>query len=162
MKPSDLRQLVVDLHREKAALRRRHEVVARLARQYDLNNTYQYILAREDEHLSWLLDAISALGGTPAAPGPDQTVSVGKGDEGLRTLASQDAALLDAFVNAWRDRVASITNARHRLMVDLMLGESLEHARLFRQAAGGRLDLLGRRTGGERTGGSVLPSRWVE
>ncbi len=35
-------------------------------------------------------------------------------------------------------------------MLDLVLGESLEHARLFQQAAGGRLDLLGRRRGGER------------
>ena len=31
-----------------------------------------------------------------------------------------------------------------------MLGEMLEQARFFHQAAGGRVDLLGRRTGGER------------
>ena len=47
-------------------------------------------------------------------------------------------------------------------MLELMLGETQEQARLFHQAAGGRLDLLGRRTGGDRLAGSVLPTRWVE
>ncbi len=47
-------------------------------------------------------------------------------------------------------------------MIELMLGEMLEQARLFHQAAAGRVDLLGRRTGGDRTPGVVLPTRWVE
>jgi hypothetical protein len=65
-------------------------------------------------------------------------------------------------VSGWRGRLAVVKNARHRLMLDLILGETLEQARLFRQAAAGQLDMLGRRTGGERTPGVVLPSRWVE
>ena len=74
----------------------------------------------------------------------------------------EDAQALDAFVTAWRPRAAGITHARHRLMVQLMLGEMLEQARLFHQGATGRVDLLGRRTGGDRTPGVVLPTRWVE
>lgn len=130
--------------------------------QYDLNNTYQYILAREVEHLAWLVDAILALGGTAPREAAEVAVTAGKGPDALRALANQDADRLDAFVQAWRPQVAGITNARHKLMLDLMLGEALEHARLFRQAGAGRVDLLGRRTGGDRTAGTVLPSRWVE
>ncbi len=47
-------------------------------------------------------------------------------------------------------------------MLELVLGEVAEQARFFHQGAGGRLDLLGRRTGGERVEGRVLPTRWVE
>jgi hypothetical protein len=47
-------------------------------------------------------------------------------------------------------------------MLNVVLGETLEHARFFEQAAGGRADLLGRRDGGESTGGEVLPVRWIE
>ena len=43
-----------------------------------------------------------------------------------------------------------------------MLGEMQEQARLFHQAATGREDLIGRRTGGAPSVGSVLPTRWVE
>ena len=60
--PRTARQLV-DAFGEKAALRRRHEAVARLAGQYDLNNTYQYVIAREDQHLAWLAAAIADSGG---------------------------------------------------------------------------------------------------
>ncbi len=159
--PALLRQLV-DILGEKAALRRRHEAVARLAGQYDLNNTYQYVIAREDEHLSWLASAVLDLGGTAPADLPPIDAPAVKGDAAVRGLVSEDARALDAFVNAWRPRVAAITHARHKLMVGLMLGEMLEQARLFHQAAGGRVDLLGRRTGGDRTPGVVLPTRWVE
>ena len=56
----------------------------------------------------------------------------------------------------------AVTHARHRTMLNVMLGESLEHQRLFEQAAAGFEDLLGRRTGGAARVGGVLPTRWQE
>ena len=55
-----------------------------------------------------------------------------------------------------------MTHARHRKMLDVVLGESREHQRFFEQAAAGIEDLLGRRTGGVPRQGSVLPVRWME
>ena len=55
-----------------------------------------------------------------------------------------------------------MTHARHRNMLDVIFGESLEHKRLFDQAAAGFEDLLGRRTGGVPRQGAVLPTRWME
>lgn len=162
MKPTDLLKRLLDVHEEKAALRRRHEAVARIAAQYDVNNTYQYVIAREDEHLSWLADAIRDMGGTAPAPSEPETVAAVKGDEAFGGIVQNDAGAIDAFVAAWRPRAAGISHARHQLMLNLMLGEMQEQARLFHQAAAGRTDLLGRRTGGEHTPGSVLPTRWVE
>ena len=54
-------------------------------------------------------------------------------------------------------------NARHRLMLNVILGETLEQERFFEQALAGRTDLLGRRSDavGPRVG-SVLPTRWIE
>jgi hypothetical protein len=162
VKPTETLQLLLDAYAAKAALRRRHEAVARVIGNYDVNNSYQYVIAREDQHLRWLDDAIVALGGTVPAPLAPETVVPAKGDDGVRQLLDADAKGLDEFVDGWRARASALTNARHRLMLDLMLGETLEQARLFHQAAGGRLDLLGRRTGGDRLAGSVMPTRWVE
>ncbi len=56
-----------------------------------------------------------------------------------------------------------MTNARHRKMLSVVLGETLEQKRFFEQAAAGRTDLLGRR--GASLGpshGEVLPTRWLE
>jgi hypothetical protein len=47
-------------------------------------------------------------------------------------------------------------------MLNVVLGESMEHRRFFEQAASGLEDLLGRRTGGVHRQGSVLPTRWME
>jgi len=58
--------LLEDFYREKLAMRLRHEAAARLVGQYDVNNTYQYIVAREDVQLSWLAKALQELGSTPA------------------------------------------------------------------------------------------------
>jgi hypothetical protein len=162
VKPTEILQRILAAYVEKTALRRRHEAVARMAGQYDVNNTYQYIIAREDQHLGWLSDAIRDLGGTlPDAPGPEAVPPV-KDDEALRRVAGEDARAIDAFVDAWRPRADGISNARQKLMLTLMLGEMQEQARLLHQASAGRLDLLGRRTGGDRMPGSVLPTRWVE
>lgn len=163
VKPPELLGHLVDAFGEKAALRRRHEAVARVAGQYDLNNTYQYVLAREDQHLGWLASAIVDVGGAvPGNEAPPLDPPAVKGDAAVRGVVLDDAKALDAFVDAWRPRVSAITHARHKLMLELMIGEMQEQARLFHQASAGRVDLLGRRTGGDRTAGSVLPTRWVE
>jgi hypothetical protein len=162
VKPTDILLRLREFYSDKAALRLRHEAVACLVGQYDINNTYQYILAREDQHLSWLADAITTMDGVvPGGPAAD-TPQPGKGDAVFQAWAREDGIGLDAFVARWRERVGEVTNARHRRMLDLVLGESLEHARLLHQAGEGRLDLLGRRTGGDRLPGAVLPTRWVE
>jgi hypothetical protein len=159
---SELLRHLADAYREKAALRRRHEAVARVAGQYDVNNTDQYVIAREDQHLSWLASAILDLGGAVSGDAPPLDAPAVKGEAAVRGEVLEDARALDAFVTGWRPRVAGMTHARHQRMIELMLGEMLEQARLFHQAAAGRVDLLGRRTGGDRTPGVVLPTRWVE
>ena len=80
----------------------------------------------------------------------------------FRAVLEDDARLLAAFVERWNPRVESMTHARHRLMLGVILGESREHQRTFEQAAAGIEDLLGRRTGGVPRQGSVLPVRWME
>jgi hypothetical protein len=162
VKPADLLRLLEEFYIEKVALRDRHMATARVVGQYDFNNTYQYVIARENQHLEWVGDAIRALGGSLPEGQAAPAVSAAKTLDLQRALLADDGRGLEEFVTRWRPRVASITNARNKLMLDLILGEMLEQARLFHQGAGGRLDLLGRRTGGERTGGEVLADRWVE
>jgi hypothetical protein len=135
---------------------------------YDFNNAYQYVINREETHVTWLRDALTELGASlPAAgaaiPVPAVPKAGKKGDGGVyRDVLADDARHLRAFVERWRPRVADITHARHRTMLNVILGESLEHQRLFDQAADGFEDLLGRRTGGVARQGSVLPARWQE
>jgi len=162
VKPTDLARLLEDFYREKSALRARHVAVAQAIGQYDVNNAYQYVIAREEQHLAWVGDALGDLGAAIPDVTAAATVGPAKGLEAQQALAGEDARVLDDFVSRWRERVPQVSNARNRLMLQLVLGEVLEQARFFRQAAGGRLDLLGRRTGGERTKGEVLPTRWVE
>jgi hypothetical protein len=77
----EMRELLRELHRTKHVMRHSHASAARYVTDYDFNNTYQYIIAREDMHLRWLVDAIVDLGGTPdESPVPDVQPS-GKGDE---------------------------------------------------------------------------------
>ena len=77
----------------------------------------------------------------PADP-PRASALTAKGD-GWKSLASDDAAANAQFVETWRPRVDEVTNARHQGMLKVMLGEMLEHKRLFDQAAAGRKDLIG-------------------
>ena len=65
MKPAELLAILREFHRDKLTLRQRHVAVARQVAQYDANNTYQYVINREDVHLSWLESAIVELEGTP-------------------------------------------------------------------------------------------------
>jgi hypothetical protein len=94
----------------------------------------------------------------PEVPKPAKKVQAGA----YRNILEDDAQHLGGFVEHWRPRITHMTHARHRTMLDVVLGESLEHKRLFDQAAGGFEDLLGRRTGGVARQGGVLPTRWME
>jgi hypothetical protein len=150
-----------EFYREALARLLRHQAAARLIRQYDVNNTYQYIVNREETHLAWIASAITALGGTvdDSAQEPDRA---GRGADAAHTAIEEDARDAAAFVERWRPRVSAMENARHAKMLGVVLGEVLEQQRFFEQALAGRTDLLGRRGQHlEPAKGDVLPSRWV-
>jgi hypothetical protein len=159
---TDLLGLLQDFHRDKLTMLLRHEAGARFVGQYDANNTYQYIINREEAQLTWVATAIAELGGTvPGATEPSRTVT-GKGVD-AHSVIDEDRHDAQAFVDLWRPRIDEMTNARHAKMLRVVLGETLEQKRFFEQALAGRTDLLGRR--GPEAGalvGSVLPSRWIE
>jgi hypothetical protein len=159
VKPSDLLQLLREFYREKSALRARHIASARLVGHYDFNNTYQYVINREDVHLAWIRDAIDALGGKPEDASEPRIDASGKNAE--QTVIREDRDQIQTFVDSWRGRIDTITHARNKTMLRVVLGEMLEQARFFEQALAGRTDLLGRRADGAGTKGSVLPTRWV-
>ena len=168
MHQDELRKLLTDIAAERLALLQRHEAGARVVSNYDFNNTYQYIINREETHLQWLQNALAEFD-VPLPP-PSSTLAlpdapkVGKKMEvtAYRGILEDDARGLSGFVQRWRDQVQHMTHARHRTMVDVILGESMEHARMFDQAAAGFEDVLGRRTSGSVRVGAVLPTRWQE
>ena len=155
--------LLLEFYRDKLAMLLRHQAGARLVSQYDVNNTYQYIINREEAQLSWLAAAIAELGGSPAPQnGTDRTVS-GKKADASRQVIEEDARDARAFVERWKPRVDVMLNARHAKMLRVILGETLEQERFFEQALAGRTDLLGKR-GAQLapSHGVVLPSRWMD
>jgi hypothetical protein len=164
VKPSELLDLLSEFYVEKTGLKWRHEEGARSVAKYDFNNTYQYVIAREDSHLDWLRRAISDLGG--ALPDPPRAaappVPAGQGAEHQAAILADDARLLAASVERWRPRVEQVQDSRQKLMLRVVLGEMLEQKRFFDQAVAGRSDLLGRRTSPSEAAGTVLPTRWVE
>jgi len=164
MRTDELLAVLRDFHRDKLTLRQRHVAVARQVAQYDANNTYQYVINREDVHLSWLESAIVELEGTPDTVGePPLTRLVW--NESILPLVAQDARDTDAFVKRWRARLDEVTHARHRNMMNVILGETLEQKRFFEQIAAGREDVLGRRANGPGspgTGDGVMGVRWIE
>jgi hypothetical protein len=166
---SDLQTLLTDFAAGRVALIERHEGSARAVTHYDFNNTYQYVINREETQLSWLQNALAEYGAVlpPAAADALPVPSISKRGRQmepavLRSVLEDDAKYLGAFTDKWRPRVDAITHARHRTMLNVILGESLEHKHLFEQAAAGLEDLLGRRTGGVARVGAVLPTRWLE
>jgi hypothetical protein len=160
---TDLLPLLEDFYLDKLSELLRHEAGARLVSQYDANNTYQYIINREETQLSWVASAIAALGrAVPDNPAqPARTVKEGKA--GSNQILEDDIGRAQAFVDRWRPRVDAMTNARHRAMLGVILGETLEQKRFFEQALAGNVDLLGKRTEdvGPRVG-HVLSTRWIE
>ena len=160
---TDLLPLLQDFYREKLAMTLAHQAAARLVGQYDVNNTYQYVIGREDVQLSWVSKAIQDLGGRLAEEAESARAGPGGSQDVTRRVIEEDARDAQAFVERWRPRAEAVTNARHRGMLRVILGETLEQKRFFEQALAGRTDLLGRR--GAQVGpahGAVLASRWIE
>src|SRR5262249_17994951 len=58
----ELQQLLTELAAERGALIERQGAGARAVSHYDFNNTYQYVIAREETHLTWLANALAELG----------------------------------------------------------------------------------------------------
>ncbi len=162
MKSTELLALLRDFYRDKLTMRQRHVAVAKHVPDYDFNNTYQYIIAREDVQLNWLRDAITDMGGTLEDVTEPVIQGSGKSNDVQARLINEDSDDAQKFVDTWRPRVEAMPNARHRSMLRVILGETLEHKRFFDQAIAGRSDLLGRRADGAGTGGGVLPVRWIE
>jgi hypothetical protein len=149
---AELQTLLQDLYRDKVALRDRHVEGARHVSSYEFNNTYQYVINREDLHLSWVRNALADEGiAEPAAPAAID-VPGGKGDARQQAIAADDAQRLQAFVAAWTPRADTMTQARHRKMLSLMLGEMREQQRFFEQVTAGRDDSVGRRHRNTGTG----------
>jgi hypothetical protein len=171
VKATELLEVLREFYRDKLAMRERHFSAAQSVADYDFNNTYQYVIAREDVQLNWLSDAIAAMGGQidgqPAHNDPGVAGSVGNVTKNadrqpqVRVIETdRDAAR--AFVEKWRPLIDKMPNARLRSLLRVIIGETIEHERFFEQALAGRQDLLGRRADGAGTGGGVLPHRWVE
>lgn len=160
---TDLLPLLQEFHREKLAMLLQHQAGARQIGQYDANNTYQYIINREEAQLTWVATAIAELGGTVADASEPVRAPKGKGAAAAHAIIEEDGREAQRFVDRWRARIDQMDNARHAKMLRVILGETLEQKRFFDQALAGRQDLLGRR--GEQVGpafGEVLPSRWIE
>jgi hypothetical protein len=161
----ELLEILREFHRERLTMRQRHAAVARHVTHYDFNNTYQYLINREDVHLQWLEAAIAELGGQPFEAGePDlgKVTEHGKGKTAsFQPFIEQDAREAGSFVDRWRERVDGLDHARHRGMMRVILGETLENKRFFEQMIAGREDLLGRRADGAGTGNGVLATRWL-
>jgi hypothetical protein len=168
VKHDELQKTLAEFAADRLALLHRHEAGARAVSHYDFNNTYQYVLGREETQLAWLRNALAELATpmpaasatlpVPPAPKPAKNIDA----RAYGSILEDDVRHLDQFCAKWRDRVEAVTHARHRSMLNVILGESREHQRLFEQAASGFEDLLGRRTGGVARVGGVLPVRWLE
>ncbi len=163
MTPTELQQLLREFYLDRLGLLMRHERSAQVMGDYDINNAYQYVLAREETHASWVQHALLDLGvdvpADPAAPPAHQT---GKRGPSASDVARDDVRLNEQFIEKWRDRVEAITNARHKGMLKVILGEMAEQRRFFELAAEGRTDLLGKALPINERVGQVLATRWVE
>ncbi len=162
MKPSATLSLLLEFYREKLALFDRHVKGAQAVADYETNNTYQYVIGREEHHLQWVRKAVEDLGGTVDTAITPLEVPGGKGRKREAAVFEDDVRQQQAFIDRWAPRVQAMTHARHRTMLTLLLGEMREHKRFFDYAVEGRDDLLGRRMEGASTGDGVLPVRWVE
>ena len=163
MTSTELQYLIRDFYLERVALLQRHEAVACVVPDYDVNNAYQTVICREETHVSWLLHALRDLGApSPTEPARAALQAPGKGVERMRQLAGEDARANQAFIATWTPRIETVTHVRHRNMLKVILGEMAEHARLFAQAGEGRTDVIGTPVTGTEREGAVAPTRWME
>jgi hypothetical protein len=157
----ELIALSLEFYRDKFALQERHIAGAQHVRHYDFNNTYQWVINREDGQVGWLRQVLTEFG----APIPDRGTGLpvpeaGKNEQQAAVIRDDDQQA-QRFLDKWRPRVAGMTHARHRKMLEVILGETVEHKRFFEQMLQDRDDLLGRRADGAGTGGGVLSVRWL-
>ena len=121
MQQDELKKFLTDFAGERLALVQRHEAAARVVSHYDFNNTYQYVIAREETHLSWLESALVELGAAlpqstlplPTAEAPagkkgEVAVYRGRLPQGARTQARHGDALSPSAACSWyRDGATS-------------------------------------------------------
>ena len=159
MTPAELLKFLQDFYRETLDLFNARQNIARSVAEYDANNAYQQVIGRQEVHLQWLADAITDLGGTPPAESAGAREEPAKGGADAKSLIEADVRTQQWFLDRWTPRVATVTNARDRRMLSLILGEMREHLRLLQQAYEGRSDLLGRHADGKVLRGTVMAAR---
>jgi hypothetical protein len=158
---TDTLPLLEEFYADKLAMLARHQAATRVVRAYYVNNMYQYVINREEVQLSWVAKAITEMGG--AVPDSPANTDAATQSGPARAVLEQDEAGARSFVERWQPRIDAMTNARHRGMLRVILGETLEQRRFFEQAIAGRTDLLGRRNPQLPPAvGEVLPTRWIE
>ena len=117
---SELQKLLTEFAAGRVALIERHEASARTVSHYDFNNTYQYVINREETQLSWLQNALAEYGavvppaGADALPAPPAPTRGGTIEAGaFRGILEDDARYFGAFVERWRACLTASTGARH-------------------------------------------------
>ena len=157
--PSELLSLLETFYGESLELVQARQVNARSVTEYSANNAFQQVLGRQDVHLQWVADAITDLGGEPSSPGQAQEAATTARDANEKSLIDSDVRNQSSFIERWAPRVNAVTNARHRKMLELILGEMKEHLSILQQAQAGRTDLLGPHTDGKILRGEVMATR---
>ena len=71
------RALLQEAYRDRLALLQRHIDGATRIGDYEFNNTYQYVIGREEIHVQWVRDAVVDLGGDVPADPPAMGVPEG-------------------------------------------------------------------------------------
>jgi len=100
VKSTDVLAILQEFYRERLTMRERHVAVARHVSNYEFNNTYQYIIAREDTQLSWLEAAIREMDGTADVVPPLTLAAPGRREgflglvDGVSFETDQDRELL--------------------------------------------------------------------
>jgi hypothetical protein len=161
VKPTELVALLQECYRERLAMVERHKAVATHVTDYDVNNAYQYIVNREETHLRWIADALDEAGASVPDSAAAPSITKDRAKDAWRGLVGEDARMGQAFLDKWRPRVETLTQARDRTMLRLMLGEVQEQTRTFEQASAGVDDLLGRKDVGSGKRGEVGAARWI-
>ena len=110
MQQDELHQLLTEFTAERVALIRAARGGARVVSHYDFNNTYQYVIAREETHLAWLQTALAEFG-VALPPAASDAARARGAEERPRTRAAaassdilEDDARHCAFVERWRPK----------------------------------------------------------
>ena len=147
-----------EFYRETLDLFRMRLDNARAITAYDANNGYQQVLGRQEMHLRWLADAIADVAGAASiSDEPVAPTTMPRDNAGA--IIEADIRRQREFIDRWSSKIASLTNARNRKLLELILGEMKEHLRVLEQAKEGRTDLLGRHSDGKVLRGEVLAAR---